>query len=135
MEHSDNECDGEEYVVADVKLSQDKDGNGDDDMDNQDGWAPSTFYYYDLILVSFNLSFALKHFNSKEYFTFSQSIFFFSKHFGCKFNAQKHIKELRPPNFKIKTLSWAELFQLNITVLQLHMSRRDIIILFYGVYY
>ena len=37
MEHSDNEYDGEEYVVADVKLSQDKDGNGDDDMDNQDG--------------------------------------------------------------------------------------------------
>ena len=37
MEHSDNEYDGEEDVVTDVKLSQDKDSNGDDDMDDQDG--------------------------------------------------------------------------------------------------
>ena len=37
MEHSHNEYDGEEDIVTDVKLSQDKDSNGDDDMDDQDG--------------------------------------------------------------------------------------------------
>ena len=47
--------------------------------------------------------FVLKHFKCKQYFTFSPSVLFFFKYFGCKFKTLKHIKELRPPNFKIKT--------------------------------
>ena len=49
------------------------------------------------------ICFVLKHFKCKQYFTFSPSILFFVKHFSCKFKAVKHMKELRPPNFKIKT--------------------------------
>ena len=39
----------------------------------------------------------------RVYFTFSPSILFFFKYFGCKFKGLRHIKELRPPNFKIET--------------------------------
>ena len=58
MEHSDNEYVWEEDEVIDDKGSEDGDSDGDDDndMDDQDWWAPSTFYY-DLILVSCNLFF------------------------------------------------------------------------------
>ena len=45
----------------------------------------------------------MKHFKCKQYFTFSPSILFFFKYFGCKFKTLKHIKKLRPPNFKIET--------------------------------
>ena len=50
-----------------------------------------------------NLWFVLKHFKCEQYFTFSPFILFFYKHFGCKFKELKHIEELRPPYFKIKT--------------------------------
>ena len=49
------------------------------------------------------ICFVLKHFKCEQYFTFSPHILFFFKYFGCKFKALKHIKELRPPKFKIKT--------------------------------
>ena len=49
------------------------------------------------------ICFVLKHFKWEQYFTFSPSILFLFNDFGCKFKALKHIKELRPPNFKIKT--------------------------------
>ena len=49
------------------------------------------------------ICFVLKHFKCDQYFTFPPSILFFFKYFGCKFKTLKHIKELRPPNFKIKT--------------------------------
>ena len=49
------------------------------------------------------ICFLLKHFKCKQYFIFFPYILLFFKYFGCKFKALKHIKELRPPKFKIKT--------------------------------
>ena len=48
------------------------------------------------------ICFVLKHFKCEQYFTFSPYILFFFKYFCCKFKTLKH-KELRSPNFKIKT--------------------------------
>ena len=50
------------------------------------------------------ICFVLKHFKCEQYFTFSPYILLFFKYFGSKFKALKHIKELRPPNLKIKAL-------------------------------
>ena len=104
MEHSDNEFVEEEDEVTDDEGSEDgdSDDDDDDDMDDQDWWVPCTFRYYDLILVPCNL-FCFEHFKCEQYFTFSPYILLFFKYFCCKFKALKHIKELRPPNFKIKT--------------------------------
>ena len=52
-------------------------------------------------LICFVLKFVVL--KCEQYFTFSLTILFFFKHFGRKFKALKHIKELRPANFKIKT--------------------------------
>ena len=63
--------------------------------------------------------FVLKHFKCKQYFTFSPSVLFFFKYFGCKFKTLKHIKELRPPNFNSGLILFCTgLFQLNTTELQ-----------------
>ena len=49
------------------------------------------------------ICFVLKHFKCKQYFIFSPYILLFFKYFRCKFKALKHTKEIRSPNFKIKT--------------------------------
>ena len=51
----DNEYVEEEDEVTDEEGSEDGDSDSDDDMDDQDWWAPFTFHYNDLILVSCNL--------------------------------------------------------------------------------
>ena len=58
-----------EYVQKEDEVTDDKghedgddDDDNDDDMDDQDCSAPCTFHYYDLILISCNLCFVLKHF-------------------------------------------------------------------------
>ena len=52
----------EEEVTDDTGHEDGDDDDNDDDMDDQDWSAPCTFHYYDLILISCNLCFVLKHF-------------------------------------------------------------------------
>ena len=90
--------------------------------------APSitmTWSWYHLICVLFWNIF-------EQYFTFSPSILFFSKHSGCKFKGLKHIRLghettiFQNQSFTGLNLSCTGLFQLNTTVLLLHLSQQDI---------
>ena len=82
MEHSVNEYVEEEDEVIHGEGSEDGDSNDDDDdgdgddMDDQDWLTPHTFHYYDLILVSCNLCFILKHFNFEYISHFLHSVLF-----------------------------------------------------------